>query len=305
MATTENSINILIAEDEALNRAVLTEYLTEEDYEITAAEDGEEAWRLLEQSPQQFDAVILDWMMPKMYGIAVLRQMKGHPVLQRVPVIFQTAQTSESHIREGLEAGAYYYLTKPLNKAQLQAIIKTAIGEFAHQKRLFVETQQIVNTLTLMNAGNFTFSTLEEGENLAMLLAKIHPDSERLVVGLLELFTNAVEHGNLGITYQDKSQLLATASWKEEIHRRLSLRENQEKKVKVQFEHTGEELHFLITDQGEGFDWQIYLDFNQERLFDLHGRGIAMARQKIFYQLEYHPPGNEVLAVVKLPHPAG
>lgn len=299
MSTTGDFTQILVAEDEPLNQVILSDFLKEEGYGITMVADGETAWQLLEQSPDQFAAVILDWLMPGMYGIDVLKKMKTHAVLNRVPVIFQTAQNSATHIQEGLEAGAYYYLTKPLHKEQLGAIIKTAIQEFTYQRRLFAETQTMVDTLTLMNTGSFTFSTLEEGTHLAVLLAKIHPASERLALGLLELFTNAIEHGNLGITYEEKTQLMATMTWRQEVNRRLALPENLQKQVRVEFEHTGSELHFLITDQGLGFEWQYYLDFHPENVFDLHGRGIAMANNKIFHHLEFHEPGNEVLAVVK------
>jgi hypothetical protein len=58
-------------------------------------------------------------------------------------------------------------------------------------------------------------------------------------------------------------------------------------------------VQIRIRDQGQGFDWTPYLDFDPERAFDPHGRGIAMARLSSFDDLEYLGDGNEVLATVK------
>ena len=60
----------------------------------------------------------------------------------------------------------------------------------------------------------------------------------------------------------------------------------------------GERLIYRIKDQGAGFDWVRYLDIDPERLFDSHGRGIAMSRQLAFDSLDYLGAGNEVEAVV-------
>ena len=86
----------------------------------------------------------------------------------------------------------------------------------------------------------------------------------------------------------------------EEIARRLALEENREKHVEVVFERRSTVLVFTIRDQGVGFDWQRYLDFDSERVFDPNGRGIAMARMTSFDSVEYQGNGNTVLATVKL-----
>jgi len=60
------------------------------------------------------------------------------------------------------------------------------------------------------------------------------------------------------------------------------------------------EIEFIIQDQGDGFDWQNYLDISPERAFDSHGRGIAMACMYSFDKVEYHGNGNMVSAIVSL-----
>ena len=296
----KETFTVLIVDDELYNLELLGEMLMHEHYQIRKAENGENAWSLLEQTPHQYGVVILDRVMPKGDGIEVLRKMKKHSVLTRVPVIFQTAQSSKKQILEGLEAGAHYYLTKPFHKDQLLAIVRTAMDEFVYQKKLLDDAHKTSHTLALMKQGSFAFSTLEEGQDLAVMLGRAYPESDKVVVGLAELLVNAVEHGNLGISYDDKSVFTQNGEWKQEIIRRMNLPENKEKQVILEFEHTGEELRFLIKDQGDGFDWYPFLEFSPNRLFDLHGRGIAMANQQSFDHLEFHEPGNEVLAIVKL-----
>ena len=135
--------------------------------------------------------------------------------------------------------------------------------------------------------------------NVAILLAKSCPDPEKAVVGLSEILVNGVEHGNLGITYEEKSVLNEAGRWNAEVDRRLSLPENAEKRVTVRLEQRADAVHFSIEDEGDGFDWESYLEVEPERLFDNHGRGIAMSRLASFDDMTYNDKGNRVDAVVR------
>lgn len=292
---------ILVVEDEATNRFLINELLQDDGYTTVAVDNGEAAWQELARAPERFDAVLLDRAMPGMDGIQVLTQIKAHPSLRMLPVIMQTGKTAKEDILEGLQRGAYYYLTKPFERATLLAIVKTAVADYTNYKSLSQQLRQTANTLRMLKKGHFSFRTLEEGRNLASLLANATPDPEKVMVGLMELLLNAVEHGNLGITYDEKCQLRDKVLWMEEVERRLQLPENAKKQVSIAMKRLKKTIHFTIRDQGQGFDWRPYLDFSPERVFDCNGRGIAMARALSFDHLEYRGCGNEVVAVVKLP----
>jgi len=285
---------VLVVDDEPLNLEILTEHLEEAGYEVVQARDGVQAWAQLEKTPHRFSAVLLDRMMPNMDGMGVLALMKANEELDVLPVILQTAKAAKSEVLEGLEAGAYYYLTKPFDKATMLAIVKTAITDFNNHAGLQLEVSQAVQTMSLLTQGEFSFQTLEEGRLIANYLAKIDPAADKVVIGLSELLINAVEHGNLGITYQEKTDLINEGMWESEVNRRLALPENAEKTVTLRFESVDNELTFLIKDQGAGFDWKSYLEISPDRIFDNHGRGIAMARVKSFDLLEYRDGGREV-----------
>ena len=292
--------SILVVDDELFNLEILSEQLDDAGYEAVTAENGLEAWTVLENRPERFAAVLLDRMMPVMDGMEVLSRIKKHATLKTLPVIMQTAKAAKDDVLEGLQAGAHYYLTKPFEEEQMLAIVKTAVADYQRLRSLQEETAKTSKALCMMNVGEFRFSTLEEARQLVELLANASPDATRLVPGLSELLVNAVEHGNLGITYQDKSRLNKEGIWTEEVEKRLALPENADKYVSLAFERTQQEIRFVIEDQGPGFDWQQYMELKPERAFDNHGRGIAMAKTLSFDRIEYLGRGNRVMASLSL-----
>jgi CheY-like chemotaxis protein/anti-sigma regulatory factor (Ser/Thr protein kinase) len=291
---------VLIAEDNRLDRKLLAAHLSQTSYAVDFAEDGQQAMELLEREPLAYDVVVLDRAMPRLDGIEVLTRIKKTPRLRMLPVIMQTAAASQPEMVEGIRAGAYYYLTKPYDAQTLLAVIGTAAQDYAEYKELRQMVRRGMECLRLMQSARLTIRTVEQARNTAVVFVNACPDPESTVVGLTELLVNAVEHGNLGITYEEKSALNASGGWDAEVLRRLSMPENASKTVELTMERAGGELRFTIRDQGPGFDWRKYLDVDPSRAFDNHGRGIAMARALSFDRIEYRGSGNEVLAVVKL-----
>jgi len=291
------SHHLLIVDDEPLNLEILSEYFDGQGYRLTMAESGEEAWRLLQQN-DTFDLILLDRMMPGMDGVELLRQIKATPAFKKVPVIMQTAASAPEQVREGLLAGALYYLTKPYERDSLLAIVRAALSDGETRQDLQQRLREHANALRLMASARFTLSTLDEVGCLAAFLAQACPQPEAAVLGLSELLVNAIEHGNLGISYAEKSRLKRSDQWQEEILRRQALPENRDKLVEVEFSRQNDLVRICIRDQGEGFDWNRYLDFDPARAFDPNGRGIAMARLGSLNNLEFVGNGNTVIATL-------
>lgn len=143
-----------------------------------------------------------------------------------------------------------------------------------------------------------TFRTFEQAQQLAKTLSQHCPDSMKIEIGLNELFLNAIEHGNLGITYEEKSQALCRNEWIKSVNNRLFLPENKNKFVKVLFQQSPDKIIFSIKDLGQGFDWQDYIPPEYNR--DYHGRGITIAKEFAFDELEYNAKGNEVNCTILL-----
>ena len=292
---------ILAVDDEPLNLAIIEEYLCEEqNYTLDTAQDGECAWTALESARPAYDLVILDRMMPVLDGMALLNRMKADARFADVPVIMQTAAAAPEQVREGLAAGAYYYLTKPYEPETLCAVVRAAIGDRHALRSARSRAESLEKAFQQLSVVEFRFRTLEEASELAQLLADFCPNPQGVLFGLTELMINAVEHGNLGITYREKTLLLMENDWQAEVNRRLELPQFRNRVARVRFERLADRMCFTIADEGNGFDWQRYLDFDPSRIFDPNGRGIAMAHRSSFCNIEYQGSGSTVVACVTL-----
>ena len=297
----KKTIELLVVDDEEFNRDILQDLLSSVGYAVTLAADGEEAWELLERGQHNFSAILLDRMMPRLDGMGLLVRMKGSARFAGIPVIFQTAVDHPTEVAEGIKAGAFYYLIKPVNKEVLFAIVQSAVNTFNISDNLNLAVNQVEAKLAdLLLRSEFQLRTLDEARTLANALSGYYPQPQRVVLGISELLINAVEHGNLGINYQEKSRLLQQGGWEEEVERRLTLPENASKKVTVLLEHTPHEMSLVVTDCGAGFEYKNYLEIAPERAFDPNGRGIAMSRMMSFDKLEYLGKGNQLVAVVRI-----
>ena len=295
-----NKTHVLVVEDNEHDRALLHAHLSDDEFDAEYAGDGVEAWELLEDHADRYDLVLLDRTMPRMNGLELLGRMKRTPHCRTIPVILQTACVGREEMIEGIRAGAYYYLTKPYDRDVLLSVIRTAAGDSHEIRELQKRVQRGLHVLSLLSEARFTIRTLDQARDLAGVLANACPDPESAVVGLTELLVNAVEHGNLGITYEEKTALRNCHDWEAEVLRRLDLEQNAEKKVDVHFQREDGEIHFNIRDVGNGFEWKRYLDIDPRRAFDTHGRGILLARHFSFSAIEYRGRGNEVTATVSL-----
>lgn len=295
------TVELLVVDDEEFNRDILQELLGAAGYKVVLAVDGEEAWNILDSGNYRFSAILLDRMMPRLDGMGLLARIKADARFADLPVIFQTAIDQPADIAEGIKAGAFYYLVKPLDEKVLFAIVQSAVGTY----RMSCEMRQAENReqsylAGMLVRGQFRMRTLAEARTLATALSAYYPHPQRVYLGISELLINAVEHGNLGVSYAEKSRLLEEGRWEEEIESRLNLPEHAAKMVDVILEHDPKEMRLNIADCGAGFDSQKYMKMSPERAFDPNGRGIAMSRMTSFDTLEYLGKGNQLVAVVKI-----
>ena len=296
-----NKTRILAVDDEALNLEILLEYFADEcALTLDTADGGEAAWALLQNPENDYKAILLDRMMPGLDGIGLLKRIKGDARLAGIPVIMQTAANSAVQIREGLEAGAYYYLTKPYRRDNLLAIVQAALIDAEARDALRLQLHSHINSLQFLKQAEFSIRTVDEASQLASFIARACPNAEMVVMGISELLINAVEHGNLGLSYAEKSSLKRDDCWRPEIDRRAALPTNIEKEVKLQFQRDERSITLRVIDQGNGFDWQSFLEIEPERAFDPNGRGIALARLLSFSTLIYEGGGNTAVATISL-----
>ena len=156
---------VLAVDDKQTNLEILAGMLKSAGYSVVTATDGVEAWNILEQRGGDFEAILLDRIMPNMNGLEVLEKIKAHPGLQSIPVIMQTSAGAAHEVLEGIQAGAFYYLTKPYKKKILLGIVQAALRDFASHQSLQEELRQNARTWSFLDSGIFRFRTLGGGRH--------------------------------------------------------------------------------------------------------------------------------------------
>lgn len=291
---------VLVVDDEQLNLFIIEEFLEGEGLTLELHTDPLAAWDALMAPDSGFSLVVLDRMMPGLDGMEFLRRMKLERRFATIPVIMQTAASSPDQVRQGLAAGAYYYLTKPYEPEALISIVRAALDDRRSRDQLLNRAAALEETQKLIRSVEYSFVSLEDVSRLVPVIAAMCPLPNAAAPGLADLMVNAVEHGNLAVSYQEKSLLKWDGDWDAEIQRRLGLPQFAGRYATIHVERMVDALVFTIVDQGDGFEWQKYLAFDPERAFDPNGRGIAMAKLMSFSNIEYCGKGNVVIATIRL-----
>ena len=116
---------ILIVEDEKPIRDMVYFALDSDGYEISEAVDGKQATEMLAQDVPSL--ILMDWMLPDVSGLELVRRIKRDEVTSAIPIIMLTAKTEERDKIEGLDSGADDYITKPFSVRELSARIRAVM----------------------------------------------------------------------------------------------------------------------------------------------------------------------------------
>ena len=135
-------MRVLIVDDVALNRDILEDILTDEGFETMTAENGLQAMELLLQNHLDYDVVLLDLMMPRMDGFAVLKEMQERRWLEDTPVIVISGENDAEAEQRSLKLGAVDFIHKPFNQ---NVVVNRATGtaaRFSYQRALKRQVRQ-------------------------------------------------------------------------------------------------------------------------------------------------------------------
>ena len=125
---------ILIADDSAMNRAILVEMLGD-GYDVIEAENGREAVRALQSTPE-IDLLLLDIMMPEMDGFEVLEQMKRYGGIEDVPVVMISAENGSAYVERAYDLGATDFISRPFDMAIVRRRVTNTLMLYTKQKQL-------------------------------------------------------------------------------------------------------------------------------------------------------------------------
>ena len=178
-------MRILIAEDEVTFRSLLAAVLKKNGHEVVETENGAEAWDAL-QRPDAPRLAILDWMMPVMDGLEVVRRVRALQNDRPPYLIILTAKGKKTDIITGLDAGANDYLTKPFDAGELLARIEVGLRMIEMQDSLIKSREAL--------AHQATHDSLTGMLNRRAILDHLHKELERarrhgdvLAVGMCDI----------------------------------------------------------------------------------------------------------------------
>ena len=132
-------MKILIAEDELISRKLLARTLSQWGHDVSVACDGQEAWEIFQSEGMYF--VISDWMMPRMDGIELCKQIRRQCEDRLVYIILLTAKNSKEDIVLGMEAGADDFISKPFDPNELLARVRAGERVLKLEARLIDATK--------------------------------------------------------------------------------------------------------------------------------------------------------------------
>ena len=122
-----DGIEILIVEDQLINRKVITQFLERKEWSVQVVENGKQAVEILRKHPGRFSLVLMDVQMPVMDGFEATRQIRLTEEQQHkthIPIIAMTAHAMKGDKEKCLAAGMDYYLSKPVNPEELYEIVE-------------------------------------------------------------------------------------------------------------------------------------------------------------------------------------
>lgn len=278
---------ILIIDDNNDLLEYLKDFFMIYNYEVILAETGNEGVeKFREYLP---DIVISDMRLPDKNGNIVVKEIKA--ISKDVPIIIITGFSDKQLILSAMRNGALDLLKKPFKPKDLRYLINKIDTLFRKIKvklsSSFVEWEKrelrISNDIYIISpVVNFIFSNIDY----------ISEDVSFMKNGLQELLINAVEHGNLNISYEEKQELLEKGDYNRSLREKAELEEYKDKYVTIKLFSTPDYLKIIIEDMGNGFDLSSIPDpENPENFLKESGKGILMALHA-YDELEYNDVGN-------------
>ncbi len=287
-------MKVLIVEDDYASRLFLESLLESNNFTFRSASNGIEGLNIFDEYHP--DIILTDIQMPIMDGLELLEAVRDKKTDAIVIII--TAFGTENYAIQALHLGANNYLKKPVSSQDLLKLLK--------KYQAFINSKYSPDALpgSLINR-TFKLEFHSEFNKIPKIVDKIILESNLVVddnirvnieLGLVELITNAIEHGNLTITYDEKQHALNEGNLDELYKERTDNIQYRLRKIFVDFLENPDFVQWTVTDEGNGFDWRQLPDpTDQNHILELNGRGIFISKF-LFDEIEYNQKGNSVTA---------
>jgi len=278
-------------DDQEALRSLLARLLEREGFDAVQAEDGAQAVEMFRsESPL---VVVSDIMMPRMDGLTLLNEIRR--IDRNATVILMTGQGNEDVLLKALRGGATNFFKKPFNVRELIDEIRKVV-EF----RLEAARSSLFSPLLVEETKRFVMPRADSPffpiiNQITLQLPCLLPQEDilNLKIGIEEVITNAIEHGNLGISFEEKSKAIQEGRLAELIADKGRESDAAGRAVGITSRLSPRLFEITIRDDGKGFDWRTLPAVEPENLLAFNGRGIFLT--KIYFdEVTYNNAGNEV-----------
>ncbi len=283
-------MNILVVDDNAQVRRMLSSYLAKNGHQAEMANDGKQAWDLISQSNASYDLIFTDIKMPVMNGLELLEKMRSNNL--DIPVIIMTGYAVIELTLKAFKLGAYDFLTKPfefdplletldkiesLRKDKLQM---AKVSEFYEAKIQFSIPSKLnhIKSLIPVLQGHYKY-----------LCEFYKQDVHGIASCIFEAVRNAVLFGNLEL--DPKMKKASSKDFYSLSQKRESIPEYAERKVLIRAELNQKFLKFEVEDQGKGFDVESLPDFKDPTSPMPEGKGLFIVYSNMD-EVHWNETGN-------------
>ncbi|MFH1132343.1 MAG: ATP-binding protein, partial [Pseudomonadota bacterium] len=241
--------------------------------------------------------------MPKRDGLSVAMTIRKEA--PTVPITIISGHGSEDMVIEALRAGVTDFLAKPVRMEDLRA----ALSRMAAALEVSRQEQSILPSTVNLVESRWNYELENDSHVVSAFVDKVLKQLAPTVdlrtltdlnLALRELLVNAIEHGNLGLSYEEKSTYLEKGILAEIVTSRAQQEPFKKRRITVAVQQRKSEVIVKIEDEGDGFDWRSLPDPTEPaNLLRDHGRGVLLARNAVD-ALEYNEKGNVVTLKKKI-----
>jgi CheY-like chemotaxis protein/anti-sigma regulatory factor (Ser/Thr protein kinase) len=282
---------VLVVDDQEALRSLLARLLEREGFDPVEAENGAQAVEMYKSEAPL--VVVSDIMMPKMDGLTLLNEIRR--IDRNATVILMTGQGNEDVLLKALRGGATNFFKKPFNVRELIDEIRKVV-EF----RLEAARSSLFSPLMVEETKHFVMPRADSPffpiiNQITLQLPCLLPQEDilNLKIGIEEVITNAIEHGNLGISFDEKSRAIQEGRLAELIADKGRESDAAGRAVHITSRLSPALFEIAIRDDGHGFNWRTLPAVEPENLLAFNGRGIFLT--KIYFdEVTYNDSGNEV-----------
>jgi DNA-binding response OmpR family regulator len=291
----------LVVDDAPSDRRLASAIAKDSGYDVLEAEDARSALALARA--EKPDVMLLDIWLPDTDGLSVLSEI--HDERPSLPVVIVTASDDEVHVKEALNLGAVNFVQKPITREEVGFVldrIALAIKEEANLQGVL----ELVTERRTVLAFDCDPSLLGRvvsylGREVDLHYPGFDVPLADIKLALYEALANALEHGNLEISFEQKTQALEeTGGLEALVKQRLADPTYGSRRIHVSASYEKDRVEYRIRDEGQGFN---PADFEELRSLSsttaLHGRGLALIRHYMD-DVDWAKGGSEIVLVRKI-----